>query len=253
MIGMNMQFGIGIGGFGGGILQRAMMMSQAGMAMSAGISMPGMSMGMSMGIGGLDRALFSPEAMMGGGSNFFHPLMSGGMGGFPQIGAGAGMGMVPGMCCPRGPGGIQNQQQQMMMLLMLLMMMMMMKQMGGQMGNQMGGMVGMPGMGGIGMAPGMSGMGAPMMGAFAGVGPNGAFAGAFSAVPGGAFAAAGMGCRRCGFGRMHPRKMRRIRKFKKKLFKFIKKILKLGLGAGMIGIGMGMGIGVGVGMFKGMF
>lgn len=169
--GFNMQAGF----VSGGILQRAMMMARGGMAMTAGISMPGMSMGMSMGIG-LDTASFSPEALMGGGqSNFFHPLM-GGMGGFPAGGIAMGMGMVPGMgtgC--RGPGGVRNRQMMMLMMLIIMMMMKMMQQMGRQGMPQRGmlrqgmpqmGMpqMGMPQMGGIGMAVGMQGMGRPRQG-----------------------------------------------------------------------------------------
>ncbi len=244
MIGMNVNFGIG---FGGGILQRAIMMSGASMGMSIG--MPGFSMTMGMGFG-VDSAMFSPEALMGGGSNFFHPLMGGGLGGYPMVGASAGMGFVPGMmgCC--GPGGVQNRQQQMMMMMILLLLMMMMQQqMGSNMGNpyMMGGMPGM-GMSGVGMVP-MSGLRPPMMGAFMGVGPNAAFAGAFAAVPGVPFAGAGMTCQRCGFGRIHPR---RIRRMHKKLVRFLMKILQMGLGFGILGMGMGM-LGMGVGMMQGMF
>ncbi len=152
MLGFNMQ-----AGFGSGILDRAMGMS-GGMSMTAGLNIGGM--GMSMGLGfGMDSSSFSPDAMMGGGSNFFHPLMSGGFGS-PQCGSMNGMGMIPGMMNPgmMGMGGGQ-QMQMMQMMMQLMQMMMQMMQQNGMGGGMMGGMPGM--MGNNMMGGGMPGFGMP--------------------------------------------------------------------------------------------
>lgn len=164
-IGFNMQ-----AGFGAGILNRAMGMS-GGMSMMAGMNVGGMGMSMGMGFG-MDSSSFSPDAMRGGQSNFFHPLMLGGGMGMPQCGCMNGMGMVPGMMNPgmMGMGGQQDQMMQMMLMLMQMMMQMMQQNgMGGGMPGMMGG--GMPGMGGgmpgFGMPGGFGspmGMGMPGMG-----------------------------------------------------------------------------------------
>lgn len=153
-IGFNMQ-----AGFGSGILDRAMGMS-GGMSMMAGMNIGGMGMSMGMGFG-MDSSSFSPDAMMGGGSNFFHPLMSGGFGS-PQCGSMNGMGMIPGMMNPgmMGMGGGQ-QMQMMQMMMQLMQMMMQMMQQNGMGGGMMGGMPGMMGGGMPGMGGGMPGFGMP--------------------------------------------------------------------------------------------
>ncbi len=151
-IGFNMQAGLG-----SGILDKAMGMS-GGMSIMAGMNIGGM--GMSMGLGfGMDSSSFSPDAMMGGGSNFFHPLMSGGFGS-PQCGSMNGMGMIPGMMNPgmMGMGGGQ-QMQMMQMMMQLMQMMMQMMQQNGMGGGMMGGMPGM--MGNNMMGGGMPGFGMP--------------------------------------------------------------------------------------------
>lgn len=160
-IGMQMGMGMSIGGFGGGILERAMMMAQGGMGISTSLQLPGLSLSASMGIGlGGDMTTLSSEAMMGGGSNFFHPLMGSGFG-TPMAGYGSGMGMVPGMMpgligMQHGYRGQQNQQMMMMMMQLLMMMMQLMQQQMGQRGCSM------PGQGMYGM--GMPGQGMPGMG-----------------------------------------------------------------------------------------
>ena len=166
---MNMN-GMGMMGMGGGILQRAMSMVGGGMNISAGLNLPGLSMGMSLGAGfGMDSTSFSPDAMMGGRSNFSHPLlgMGGGMG-MPQCGMGNGMGMIPGMMPGMGGmgqmGGMGGNRQMMMMMMQMMKMMMQMMQRGGCGGGMPMGR-GMPGMGGPGgCGGGMNPMGQMMNG-----------------------------------------------------------------------------------------
>jgi len=174
--GFNMQMGMSPD-----ILMRAMSMG-GGMSMGASMNIGGMSMSMGIGMGfGMDSASFSPEALMGGRSNFSHPLMRGGLGP-PRCGFGNGMGMVPGMMNPSMMGGGNRQ---MMMMMMMRMLMQMMQQMG--MGNgMMGGMPGMGGgMSGFGGMPGMGG-GMPGFGSPLGIGMPGMGGGmpGFGGMPG---------------------------------------------------------------------
>lgn len=119
-ISMQASFGMS----GGEILQRAV-----GMAGGLGISsFTGISGGGAFaGVFGFDRIGFSPDALSGGGSNFFHPLMQAGYG-CPGCGVFNGMGMVPGMMPGFGPGGMMDSQMMMMQMLLLMMMQMMQQQ-----------------------------------------------------------------------------------------------------------------------------
>ncbi|MCE1245375.1 MAG: hypothetical protein LWY06_01890 [Firmicutes bacterium] len=179
-IGMNLNFGMSVGG--GSILDRAMGMASGGMGISSSLNLPGLSLSASAGLGfGADSSMLSQEALMGGGSNFFHPLMGGmgnGMMGSPMGGLGCGMGMVPGMMpgmggmgCMGGMGQMGGMMKQMQMMQMMQMMQQMMQMMQSQMGQMGGGMpgMGMPGMGMPGMGMGMPGMGMPGMGGMNGM------------------------------------------------------------------------------------
>lgn len=185
MFGLNMQAGMGAG-----ILNRAMGMS-GGLSVSAGLNIGGMSLGAGF---GMDTSSFSPDAMMGGTSNFFHPLMSGGGMGMPQCGSMNGMGMVPGMMNPfmMGMNGQSGQMMQMMMLMQMLMELMQQNGMGGGMPGMGCGMPGM-GCGAPGMGYGMPGGGGgyPGVGSFGSPGGYGSPIGMNGSSPGGGAGRAG--------------------------------------------------------------
>lgn len=167
MMSINMGFGMNMRE---GILGRAVGMA-GGISIGAGIG-SGSFIEAQAGIFGADSVGFSPEAMMGGGSSFFHPLMGGNFG-MPNMGIANGMGMVPGMMSPMMMG-MQNQQMLLMMMMLLKMILEMLQ------GNGMYGM----GMAGYGM-PG--GFGSPLS-----MGAPGGFGGFPAGSPGGYGSPVGM-------------------------------------------------------------